>query len=83
MALAAYLCFALALATLMCVRGYQKGSLNASGAALARGPWVLSSTATDCVSTTGGLDDEQPMPGSTGASHSPSAQREQKGGACS
>ena len=33
--LSAYMAFALALATLMCVRGYRKRSLNASGAALA------------------------------------------------
>jgi len=45
MALAAYLCFALALATLMCVRGYQKGSLNASGAALAFVVGLISCTA--------------------------------------
>ena len=45
MAFAAYLCFALALATLMCVRGYRKGSLNASGAALAFVVGLISCTA--------------------------------------
>ena len=35
MALAAYICFALALATLICVQGYRKRSLSASGAVLA------------------------------------------------
>ena len=45
MALLAYLCFALALATLMCVRGYRKGSLSASGAALAFVVGLISCTA--------------------------------------